>query len=86
MPSKPRRKDKAPKPGADADSGTDDKRRSLQLTAANAKLEDLQRKLERAEARASKAEERAEAAEARAQASEKSAKERLARLRDVLGE
>jgi hypothetical protein len=82
VPSKPRRKGKATKPAVDADSGAEDKRSSLELTAANAKLEDLQRKLERAEARASKAEERAEAAEARAQASEK----RLARLRDALGE
>ena len=58
----------------------------LEIDAANARIEDLQRRLERAEARASKAEERASAAEARADAVEKSATERLARLKQALGE
>jgi septal ring factor EnvC (AmiA/AmiB activator) len=52
---------------------------SLELDAANAKVEDLQSRLERAEARASKAEERATAAEARADAVEKSAAQRIKR-------
>jgi hypothetical protein len=68
------------------DTGAPDTRSSVELTAANANVEDLTRKLERAEARASKADERATAAEERAQVSEQSAKERLARLREMLGE
>jgi hypothetical protein len=59
---------------------------SLELEAANAKIDDLQRRLERAEARATKAEQRASGAETRASASEKAANARLARLRDALGE
>ena len=84
VPTKPRGKPKSAK-AEPAPTGADS-RRSVELEASNAKIQDLQRRLERAEARAEKAEERATAAEARAQASEKSAKERLARLRDVLGE
>ena len=83
-PTKPR-KGKAPD-RSPSDAGAGERRSSFELTAANAKLEDLQRKLERAEARASKAEERATAAEARAARSEQSANERLARMREALGE
>jgi hypothetical protein len=59
---------------------------SLELDAANAKVENLERRFERAEARASKAEERATAAETRADAAEKSAAERMKRLKAALGE
>ena len=71
---------RAPEPSSS--SGRD----TLELDAANAKIEDLQRRLERAEARASKAEERASSAEANAKESEKAANERLARMRAALGE
>jgi hypothetical protein len=84
VPSKPRAQQKTEK--TSAATAPESRRAALDLEAANAKLEDVQRKLDRAEARASKAEERATAAEARADVSEKSAKERLARLREVLGE
>ena len=59
---------------------------SLERDAAKAKIEELQRRLERAELRASKAEERASAAEARGEAAERSAAERLARLKQALGD
>ena len=81
---RPRKGKAAPKPPPD--SGTAERRTSVDLTAAHAMVEDLQRKLERAEVRASKAEERASAAEAKAAETEKSAKERLARMRAALGE
>ena len=84
VPSKPRKR-KAPD-RLPAETGAADNRTSIELTAANAKLEDLRRKLDRAEARASKAEERATEAEAGATSAEKAANERVARLRAALGE
>ena len=83
-PSKPRKAKAAPKPPPD--SGAAERRNSIDLSAANAKVEDLQRKLEGAEARATKAEERASAAEAKAAETEGCAKERMARMRAALGE
>jgi len=87
-PSKPRRKKAEDMPPAQPERQTDRRgeARSIELTAAKAKLDDMQRRLERAEARAEKAEERAAAAEVRATASEKAASDRLAKLRQVLGE
>jgi hypothetical protein len=84
VPSKPRSKAKATK--APPPASRDDGGRSVELEAANAKVQDLQRMLERAEARVTKAEERASTAEAKAAETEESAKERLARMRAALGE
>ena len=77
-----RQPERSPAPESAAKSRRD----NLELDAATAKVEDLQRRLERAEARAGKAEERAKAAEERATANEKAASERIARMRAALGE
>lgn len=84
IPSKPRRNATAETKAAPARAVAPQS--SLELDAANAKIQDLQRRLERAEGRASKAEDRASTAEARAKKSEKIANERLARMRAALGE
>ena len=84
--STPRSKRKAEPKAHVAEPAPADRRDTLELDAANAKIEDLQRRLERAEGRARKAEERASAAEALAKESEKAANERLARMRAALGE
>ena len=87
-PSKPRRKKSEDPPPSPPERQPDTRRqgRSIELTAAKAKVDDLQRRLERAEARAMKAEERASAAEDKAEQSDTVAKERIARMRAALGE
>ena len=87
-PSKPRRKKSEDPPPSPPERQPDTRRqgRSIELDAAKAKVDDLQRRLERAEARAMKAEERASAAEDKAEQSDRVAKERIARMRAALGE
>ena len=87
-PSKPRRKRSEDPPPSRPERQPDARGQghSIELTAAKAKVDDLQRRLERAEARAEKAEERAAEAAAQAEETERAAKERIARMRAALGE